>query len=202
MLSRDRRCFSMNFVHFAPNARLCDDKQMNVVPSSPDYRYCPHCATSLTPAEKGGRVRMVCPACGFIHYRNPTAGVATIILDGGNVLLGRRSPDSSYPGAWCFPCGHVEWDEDIRKAARRECLEETGLIVRVDEVAAVHSNFHNPAQHTVGVWFFCEITGGEIRAGDDLDRVAWFSLNDLPQPIAFPTDELVLDQLRRKLSRG
>ena len=178
---------------------LCDDYPMT---SSDSYRYCPRCATPLTPAEKGGRMRMVCPACGFIHYRNPTAGVATVILDGDNVLLGRRSPASSYAGAWCIPCGHVEWDEDIREAARRECREETGLDVRVGEVAAVHSNFHNPAQHTVGVWFFCEITGGIMQAGDDLDRIAWFSLNDLPQPLAFPTDELVLDQLRRSLSGG
>jgi ADP-ribose pyrophosphatase YjhB (NUDIX family) len=170
--------------------------------SSDSYRYCPHCATPLTPAEKGGRMRMVCPACGFIHYSNPTAGVATVILDGDNVLLGRRSPASSYAGTWCIPCGHVEWDEDIREAARRECREETGLDVRVGEVAAVHSNFHNPAQHTVGVWFFCEITGGIMQAGDDLDRIAWFSLNDLPQPLAFPTDELVLAQLRRSLFGG
>ncbi len=139
---------------------------------------------------------MVCPACGFIHYRNPTVGVAAVILEDGNVLLGRRSPSSSYPGAWCIPCGHVEWGEDIREAARRECLEETGLEVSVGEVIAVHSNFHNPAQHTVGVWFRCKIIGGALQAGDDLDRVAWFSLDDLPQPLAFPTDELVLDQLR------
>jgi len=163
----------------------------------PAYRFCPYCATPLRPVTKGGRDRMACPQCGFIHYRNPTVGVAVVLLDGGRILLGRRSPDSSYPGAWCIPCGHVEWDEDIREAARRECREETGLVVRVGDVAAVHSNFHNPAQHTVGVWFFCEITGGEMRAGDDLDRVAWFPLDDLPHSLAFPTDELVLNQLRR-----
>ncbi len=172
---------------------------MNDAVQTGDYRYCPHCATPLAPAEKGGRTRMVCPQCGFIHYRNPTAGVAAVILDGDRILLGRRSPHSSFPGAWCIPCGHVEWDEDIREAARRECREETGLEVRVGEVAAVHSNFHNPVQHTVGVWFFCEITGGEMRAGDDLDRVAWFSLHDLPQSLAFPTDKLVLNQLRHNI---
>jgi len=142
---------------------------------------------------------MACPVCGFIHFRNPTAGVAAVILDGDRILLGRRAPHSSYPGTWCIPCGHVEWDEDIREAARRECREETGLEVRVGEVVAVHSNFHNPAQHTVGVWFRCEITGGELRAGDDLDRVAWFPLDAIPGPLAFPTDGLVLAQLRGAL---
>ena len=140
-------------------------------------------------------MRMACPQCGFVHYRNPTVGVATVILDDDLILLGRRAPSSTYPGTWCIPCGHVEWDEDIREAARRECLEETGLEVRVDEVVAVHSNFHNPQQHTVGVWFRCEIVGGEPRAGDDLDRVAWFPLDAIPEPLAFPTDRLVLAAL-------
>ncbi len=161
------------------------------------YRFCPLCATALIPIEKGGRVRMACPECGFIHYRNPTVGVAAVILDGNNVLLGRRSPTSSYPGAWCFPCGHVEWEEDVRAATHRECLEETGFEVAVHEVIAVHSNFHNPNQHTVGIWFHCEIVGGTLRAGDDLDLVAWFSLFDLPEPMAFPTDQLVLTQLQQ-----
>jgi ADP-ribose pyrophosphatase YjhB (NUDIX family) len=146
-------------------------------------------------------MRMACPACGFIHYRNPTVGVATVILDGDAILLGRRAAHSSYPGAWCIPCGHVEWEEDIREAARRECREETGLEVHVGEVVAVHSNFHNPNQHTVGVWFRCEITGGALRAGDDLDRVDWFPLTAPPEPLAFPTDRLVLQALMRRLAR-
>ena len=164
---------------------------------TPSYRFCPYCTTTLIPVEQGGRVRMSCPKCGFIHYRNPTVGVAAVILDGKKVLLGRRSPMSSYPGSWCFPCGHVEWDEDVREAARRECLEETGLDVVVNEVLAVHSNFHNPAQHTVGIWFHCAIVGGRLQGGDDLDEVAWFNLFDLPDPLAFPTDRLVLTQLQR-----
>jgi ADP-ribose pyrophosphatase YjhB (NUDIX family) len=143
---------------------------------------------------------MVCPACGFIHYRNPTVGVATVILNGNRILLGRRAPGSTYAGAWCIPCGHVEWDEDIREAARRECLEETGLEVSVGEALAVHSNFHDPAQHTVGVWFHCQIIGGTLQAGDDLDCADWFALDDLPQPLAFPTDELVLQQLHQNFS--
>lgn len=94
------------------------------------FQFCPHCATPLIQTERGGRLRPVCPACGLIHYRNPTVGVAVIVQDDhGRILLGRRSPDSSYPGHWCIPCGHVEWDEKVRAAAIREFAEETGLTV-------------------------------------------------------------------------
>lgn len=123
-----------------------------------------------------------------------------VIDDNGRILLGRRSAGGN-EGAWCIPCGYVEWGEDIRDAARREFAEETGLHVRIGEVCAVHSNFHNPAALTVGVWFYGEIVGGAAEASDDLDRVAWFRPDEPPEPMAFPTDRTVLDDLTRNRAR-
>ncbi|MCE2499348.1 MAG: NUDIX domain-containing protein [Dehalococcoidia bacterium] len=164
---------------------------------SPDYHYCPRCRLELKLANRGGLPRPSCTSCGFVHFRNPAVGVAVVVLDKqGRILLGRRSAGGN-EGAWCIPCGYVEWGEDIREAARREFAEETGLEVRIGEVCAVHSNFHNPAALTVGVWFYGEIVGGEAEASDDLDRVAWFSPDDPPEPLAFPTDRTVLVELVR-----
>jgi len=114
----------------------------------------------------------------------------------GDVLLGRRA--GSYAGQWCIPCGYVEWDEDVRAAAAREFAEETGLHVVVGDVVAVHSNDHNPAQHTVGIWFAGTVVGGELTAGDDLDDVGFFPPLEPPGALAFPTDVLVLERLGRQ----
>ncbi len=161
------------------------------------YHYCPMCGAALGRHRVGERERPACAACGYVQYRNPAVGVAVIVRRGSTVLLGRRA--GSYQGAWCIPCGYVEWDEDVRVAACREFLEETGLQVRITGVYAVHSNFHNPRQHTVGVWFAGEVAGGALCAGDDLDEVAFFELTALPEPLAFPTDRLVLEQLRAEV---
>ena len=144
---------------------------------------------------RGGHPRPTCGSCGFTHFRNPAVGVAVVVLDdAGRILLGRRSAGGN-EGSWCIPCGYVEWGEDIRDAARREFAEETGLEVRIGDVCAVHSNFHNPSALTVGVWFHAEVIGGQAAASDDLDHIAWFPIETPPEPLAFPTDRLVLADL-------
>jgi ADP-ribose pyrophosphatase YjhB (NUDIX family) len=83
-------------------------------------------------------------------------------------------------------------------AAVRELAEETGLVVEIDGVLAVHSNFHDANQHTVGIWFRGRAVGGTLQAADDVDQVGFHPLDELPGPLAFPTDELVVEQLRQE----
>jgi ADP-ribose pyrophosphatase YjhB (NUDIX family) len=161
------------------------------------YTFCPHCGDRLQEALVGSRPRSYCSSCDRIFYRNPTVGVAGVLLDAEKLLLVKRV--GSYAGRWCIPCGHVEWGEDIRSAARREFREETGLDVAVGAVLAVHSNFHDPERQTVGVWFRVRRNGGRLIPGSDAAEARFFSLDRLPDPMAFPTDLLVCDQIRRSL---
>jgi ADP-ribose pyrophosphatase YjhB (NUDIX family) len=90
----------------------------------------------------------------------------------------------------------VAWGEEAWAAAAREFQEETGLRVEIGEILAVHSNFHDPARLTVGIWFAGKVAGGKLAPADDLQEAAFFPLDDPPQPLAFPTDLLVVEELR------
>jgi 8-oxo-dGTP diphosphatase len=163
-----------------------------------DIRFCPVCGSPVESRLRGGRARLVCPACGWIGWRNPKAAVAVVLWDDvGRVLLARRRSD---PPGWCIPCGNIEWDEDIRDAGIRELKEETGLDVTLGRVLAVHSNFHDPEAHSVGVWFAGTVIGGAECPGDDVQELGWFPPGSPPPDLAFPTDRRVLAALASGVS--
>jgi 8-oxo-dGTP diphosphatase len=159
------------------------------------FRFCPRCGQALAPFDDGERLRLRCEACHWVHYRNPTAGVAVILLNNEGLWLGQRRS-----GGWCIPCGHVEWDETIEDAARREAWEETGLNVTLHRVFSVHSNFHDPDQHTVGIWFLAESENlSQAVPGGDLIDFKPFPLTKLPD-LVFPTDRKVVEEIKAYIS--
>lgn len=162
-----------------------------------DLKFCSWCGTKLIVKRNKEADRHYCPNCNCYHYRNPTVGVAVIVMDGDRVLLVKRI--GSYEGMWCIPCGHVEWNEDIRDTARREIEEETGLVVEIGPVFNAHSNFHDRDKQTVGIWFTATVTGGSLKAGSDAGEAEFFSLDRIPENMAFPTDLLVCNELRKNL---
>ena len=65
-------------------------------------------------------------------------GVNPIILnDKGEILLGRRLKKAGY-GTYGLPGGHLKANETIESAAIREIYEETGLIIKIDDVEVIN----------------------------------------------------------------
>lgn len=55
---------------------------------------------------------------------------AVIERPDGSYLLGRRAPDTFFPGYWEFPGGKVEAGETAQQAIIRELNEELGIVVQ------------------------------------------------------------------------
>src|SRR4030042_2075869 len=95
----------------------------------PTHRFCPCCGGALEKRRLNDHDRLVCGNCRRLLYLNPAVGVAVVVRRGEEILWGRRA-GGLYQGAWCLPCGYVEWGEEVREAAAREFREETGLTDR------------------------------------------------------------------------
>src|SRR3982750_2817599 len=158
--------------------------------------YCPRCGTLMEQRLIDDRDREVCPACGFIFYRNPVPAVGVVVALEGNVVMVRRRYEPR-AGYWALPAGFMELGESAEDAAIRECHEETGLLVRVDHLLGVFS--YGEGQRTgLLIIYAATATGGELAAAEDAPEGGVFALEALPTPMAFPTHLQAIDRWRRE----
>jgi 8-oxo-dGTP pyrophosphatase MutT (NUDIX family) len=81
----------------------------------------------------------------------PREAATVIVLRGGaqtlEVLLVKRNPEQRFMGgAWVFPGGAVDRDEDHRVAGVREVEEEAGVVIGEPESLVEFSRWITPAQ--------------------------------------------------------
>lgn len=122
-------------------------------------------------------------------------GVAGIIFNGDQILLVKRKYGSK-KGFWCIPCGHVEQGEDPRDAVVREIIEETHLHCKVMSCVSEQSTIRENGSVYIGSWYMLNVEGGELMADDDAEEAYFFSLNSLPENMAFKSDINIIKRLR------
>jgi ADP-ribose pyrophosphatase YjhB (NUDIX family) len=148
-----------------------------------EVNYCLHCGTKLERSHRIGAIRPVCPRCDWVYFPDPKVAVSVLIEMDAQVLLVRRSM-SPQRGRWTLPGGFLDAGEDPKHAAERECFEETGLRVSVTGLMEIISGQEHPRGAHLVIVYRGEPVGGELTAGDDVDRVAFFPRDSLP-PLAF-----------------
>ncbi len=119
------------------------------------------------------------------YPQRPILGVGAIIIESGRVLLVERGHEP-LKGYWSLPGGVVEVGEKLAEGIHREVLEETGLEIELLSVVEIFERIMRDAAgvaeyHYVLVDYLCRVTGGVLKAGDDVSEAQWVERACLPQ---------------------
>jgi len=119
---------------------------------------------------------------------------AAVIFRDGKVLLTRRMDGSHLAGMWEFPGGKVEEGEDPEAALVRECMEECGIEIEVEDILDV--TFHRyPEKDVLLLFYHCRLRHGEVEHSGVADHV-WCmpeKIRDYPLP---PPDNKVVAKIQ------
>ncbi|MFZ0544460.1 MAG: NUDIX domain-containing protein [Candidatus Promineifilaceae bacterium] len=137
-------------------------------------------------------------------YDRPSVTVDVVIFslfeEELQVLLVRRK----YPpfaGMWAIPGGFVQIDESLEDAAARELEEETGVTnVYIEQLYTFGKPDRDPRTRVITVAYFALVPYTDVvhRPGDDAEATGWFSMDALPERLAFDHVE-ILNYARTRL---
>jgi ADP-ribose pyrophosphatase YjhB (NUDIX family) len=127
------------------------------------------------------------------HDRLIAVGAGVFIYKDGKVLLQKRRDNL----CWALHGGVVEIGEVVENAAKRELLEETGLIANKLELLGVFSGdnrmytYPNGDEvYMIGIIYICrDFTGDLLPETDETLELRWFDIDNLPKEISPPNVE-------------
>jgi 8-oxo-dGTP pyrophosphatase MutT (NUDIX family) len=122
-------------------------------------------------------------------------GASVIIFDRSNkVLMLHRSDNDT----WCFPGGAIDLGESTEDTAKREVLEETGLLMNNLELFDVFSGEelhytypHGDEVYIVDVVYQTSDYSGEIEISNESNSFEFFEIDNIPNNISPPVKPVV-----------
>ncbi len=132
-------------------------------------------------------------------------GFGVMILRNGKVLLGQRhvdpikaSSEMHGEGTWTMPGGKLHFGESFEEGAKREIMEETGVMVNANDLEVISvTNDIVPEAHFVTIGMILKEYSGEARVmePDEITVWDWFPLDQLPSPL-FPPSQKILNNYK------
>ena len=135
-------------------------------------------------------------------------GVGVMIFRNEKVLLGKRHIDPQKAdselhgeGSWTMPGGKLHFGESFEQAVIREVFEETGIKIDKEKLKVIClTNDIVEDAHFVTIGFLCNDFEGEpkVMEPDEITEWKWFSLDELPSPIFFPSQKILKNCLAKE----
>lgn len=128
-----------------------------------------------------------------------TAASIIIINEKGQILLGKRTDNHM----WAYAGGSVEIDEKVEDCAKRELLEEMGLVAEEMELFMISSG---PEIHyiypngdevsNIEIIYLCRKYHGELRAQkEEMSELRFWDVEDIDLEMISPPIRPVLKKL-------
>ena len=120
-----------------------------------------------------------------MEKERPQIGVGVCVIKDGKVLFGKRK-NAHGEGSWCFPGGHLEFNESVEDCARREVLEETGLAIKNLRLGPYTNDiFEKENKHYVTLFIVADYDSGDLKLmePEKCERWNWFSWEEPPCPL-------------------
>lgn len=112
----------------------------------------------------------------------------------GIVLIQRRY--DPFKGSWALPGGHLDKGETLEQAAVREALEETSLEVKLVRQLGTYSGLdRDPRGHVISTAYIARAEGEPVAKSDAVNAKI-FSLDELPDKLAFDHEDILKDYLK------
>lgn len=165
------------------------------------HAFCSHCgARTVVRIPPGDHLpRVICDACGIVHYENPRVVVGCVPEHDGRLLICKRAIEPRL-GYWTIPAGFLENGESLEEGAAREAHEEAMATVRIGSLLAVISI---PEARQVHVFFRATLLGGQHGAGPESLDTALVDPLDIPwADIAFPSTRFALERFLQDRAAG
>jgi 8-oxo-dGTP pyrophosphatase MutT (NUDIX family) len=115
------------------------------------------------------------------------AAVEVFVFRGDRLLALRRARhNEAAAGAWDALSGRIEPGEQPLEAARREALEESGLLVRLEPRPVASYVAKRNRDDMLVVAFRAESESGEVTLSGEHDSFAWMTLEEFAAACPFP----------------
>ncbi len=128
-------------------------------------------------------------------------GAVVLVVTNGQILLEQRNETQARFG---LPGGLMEWAESTDETARRELLEETGLVAEDLTLLGVYSgkNYvttlaNGDVFQSVTLAYVASKTTGTLRISEESVALTYFPLTDLPEQIVGSHRVMIEDYLKQ-----
>jgi len=127
-----------------------------------------------------------------LKKKRPKACVGVMIFKDGKVLLGKRK-GSHGAGEYSFAGGHLEFGESFIECAKRETLEEAGIKIDNIRFQCLANIFRHEGRQDMLLGVVADWIEGEekIMEPEKCDEWGWYSFDNLPSPIFYPSQILI-----------